>query len=139
MSGYIGEAETIRGWFLAEWDSGVPIHVYENTKFTDKPDDAIWARLRVLSRDAYPAAIGGPTIRYRHDGDIILEIFAPESTGDGAARSLADDACAIMRGREDGGIVVWTARAIPLGVRDGWYRINVVGSFSRDEDFALQS
>ena len=139
MSGYLGEAETIRKWFRSEWDSGVPIHLIEGGNFPDKPDDGPWARLAIRSRDGYPAAIGGPTIRYRHDGDIILEIFTPEGGGDGPARALVDSGCEIVRGRDEDSIVVWNVRAIPLGVRDGWYRINVIASFSRDEDFALQS
>lgn len=140
MSGYEGEAETIRAWFRSEWDSGVPIQIFENVAFKDKPDDEHWARLRVRSFEGAPATIGGPDVKYRHDGDIILEIFSPEGVGDGRARELADEALEIIRGREEGGITVWRAWAVPIGNRgDGWYRINALGSYSRDEDFTLQS
>ena len=137
-SGYLDEAETIRDWFVAEWDSTVAIHIYENQKFT-KPTAAHWARLTIRSQEGRPASIGGPSVRYRHDGNIILEVFAPEGTGDGRARELVDEGLAIIRGREEGGIIVWTARAIPIGVRDGWYKINGLGLYQRDEDFNVQS
>lgn len=139
MSGYLGEAETIRDWFVAEWDAdAVPIQIYENVKF-DQPDDEPWARLTIRSRDAAPASIGGPAVRYRHPGAIILEIFNPVGHGDGRARELADEGLAIIRGRQEGGLTVWTAGAIPIGERDGWYKIDVLGTYSRDEDFAVQS
>lgn len=137
MSGYQGEEATIRGWFKAEWPSGTPIQLIENSKFSDKPDNAPWARMTVRSTGARVASIGGPVQRHRHDGDIILEVWVPEGIGTGKAKELADLGCGIIRGKEEGGITVWSARAIPLGVRDGWYRINVIGSFSRDEDFTI--
>lgn len=136
---YQNEAGTIRAWFEDGWESGVPIHLIENSKFSDKPDDAPWARLLIRSQEAFPVSIGGPTIRYRHPGSIIVEIRVPEGIGDGRGRELADLACSIVRGKEEDGITVWSARAIPLGVRDGWYRINVLGTFSRDEDFTVQA
>lgn len=140
MSGYLDEAETIRGWFLSEWDSGVPIHIYENQKFADKPDDEAWARLAIRSRsEGVPAAVGGPQVKYRHPGSIILEIFTPGGVGDGRARELADEGAAIIRARQEDGIIVWTTGAVVLGVRDGWYRINVIGTYTRDEDFTVQS
>ena len=89
-SGYLDEAETIRDWFVAEWDSTVAIDIYENQKFT-KPTDAHWARLTIRSQEGRPASIGGPNIRYRHDGNILLEVFAPEGVGDGRARELIDE------------------------------------------------
>jgi len=138
MSGYVGEAATIRGWFDSEWDATVPIHMVDGSAFKDKPDNGPWARMAIQSRGAEVASIGGPAVSFRHTGDVVVEIFVPEGVGDGRGRALADLACDILRGKQDGGIVVWNARAIPLGVHDGWYRINVIGPYQRDEDFEIQ-
>ena len=137
MSGYVDEAATIRAWFAADWESGVPIHLIENSEFKDKPDNAPYAKLFIRPRDAFTAGVGGPQVRYRHPGDIILEIRVPEGVGDGRARELADAGCDIIRGREEGMLRVWSARAIALGVRDGWCRFNVLGSYSWDGDFTV--
>jgi len=136
-SGYQGEAAVIREWFEAGWESGVPLQLVENAPFPDKPTNAPWARLAVRSTDARVASVGGPSVRFRHAGDIILEVFVPEGVGDGRARELADLGCDIVRAREESGIRVWAPRAIPLGVRDGWYRINVVAPYERDETFTI--
>lgn len=137
MSGYEGEAATVRGWFLAEWDSGIPIHLIENSPFPDKPDNAPWARLSIRNNPAGPATVGGPSRRYRHGGSIILEVFVPADIGDGLARELADAGATIIREKQEDGITVWSVQAIPIGVEDGWYRINVLGTFSRDEVFTV--
>lgn len=131
---YVSEGAAIRAWFTAEWESGVPIHLLENSEFTDKPENAPWARLAIRPNDVNAVAVGGPVTRYRYDGDIILEIFTPSGTGDGRAKELADLGDTILRGRAEDGIQVWAARAITLGVRDGWYRINVIARYQRDED-----
>ena len=140
MSGYVGEKATIRGWFRDGWESGVPIHLIEGSAFKDKPTNAPWARLAIRPREARVASVGGPTaVNFRHDGDIILEIFTPDGLGDGRATELADLGCSIIRGKQDGGIVCWSARAIPLGTRDGWVRVNVIGPYQRDEQFSVSS
>jgi|GEM_PF-1628197 len=131
--GYVGEAATIRGWFEGEWPSGTPIQLIEGSPFTERPDDAAWARLRIRNTDGGPATVGGPLRRYRYWGDIIVEIKAPAHVGDGALRELADQALDIIRDREDGGITVWRVRALPLSPEDGWNRMNVLGSFTRDQ------
>ena len=138
-TGYVGEAATIRAWFEDEWESGVPIKLLENAAKFAKPDNAPWARLSIHSNDAHVASVGGPNVRFRHLGDIVLEVFAPEGIGDGRARELADLGCSIIRGRSENGVQVWAPKAIPAGTKDGWYQINVVAPFSRDEDFTIHS
>ena len=123
--GYVGEAATIRAWFESEWPSGTPIQLIENDSF-DRPDDSAWARLLIRSRDGSPATVGGPLRRYRYPGDVIVEIKVPEYTGDYVLRDLAD-----------GGITVWSVRAIPLDPKDGWARMHVLGSYSRDQTHTI--
>ena len=137
--GYVGEAATFRAWFSDGWEEGVPLALVENSAKFAKPTNAPWARLAIRPVDSEVASIGGPQVRYRQTGNLILEIFAPEGTGDGRARELADLACSIVRGREEARLRVWSARAIPLGVRDGWYRINVIAPYSWDEDYTPHS
>lgn len=130
--GYAGEAATIRSWFEAGWPSGTPIQPIENSQFT-RPDDSAYARLLIRSRDGEPVTVGGPLRRYRYPGDIIVEIKVPAYTGDDVLRSLADTAMDILRDKQDGNITVWRVRAIPLEPEDGWCRMNVLASYTRDQ------
>lgn len=139
VDGYVGEDAAIRTWFQAEWEAGVPIHLIEGSAFREKPTNAPWARLLIRPRASAVVSVGAPIIRHRHVGSVIVEIFTPDGNGDGRAKELGDLACDILRGRQENGVVVWNARAIPLGVQDGWVRVNVIAPYQRDQDFTVQN
>lgn len=132
---YVSEAALIRNRFESQWSSPIPAFILENKKVS-KPTDAPWVRMTIQNGDANVACVGGSTIRYRHDGSVIVEIWTPLGEGDGEARELGDLAASIFRGWESGGLRFWAPRVVPLGERNGWYRVNMIAPFQRDTDFS---
>lgn len=133
--GYEAEASLIRARFEEQWDPRVPVN-YPNMPDNKPAARTAWLRLSILPTDARVASIGGPAVRYRHDGDIIAEIHAPENQGSGPALALADDVCAAFRAWRSGELIAWAPRVVVVGNRDGWYVVNVIAPYQRDETFS---
>ena len=147
--GYAPEAQQIRDRFTAEWTDGgsprTPVD-YENEHFDAQVDAADpttgrplpWVRLTVFGSDASRASLGGSVARYRHDGETVIEVFAPRGGGDAEARQLADHAAGIFRSWQSGELTFWTPRVVRLGREGQWYRLNVIAPFKRDSVFSHQ-
>lgn len=81
----------------------------------------------------YIAAFGSlGNNRYLQSGEVILRIFVPAQTGETLARSLADDASAILIGYRDGDL--WVTDSAPASgeasEEDGnFYQMDVIASF----------
>jgi hypothetical protein len=132
--GWASEYATIRAQFMDNW--GGETIVAEENAAGEPTDQVAWIRFQVLGTDGRVAGIGGPQTRYRHDGDVVIEIFAPLNHGVGRSRELADKASSILRGLQVGGITFWAPRLIKVGPRGAWYRMNLICPFQRDEVFA---
>lgn len=138
--GYEFEAQRILSRFAAEWtDNGdelTPI-AWPNTPF-DPPQSGAWVRITIQPSTSRVASIAGPYTRFRHDGDVVVEIFAPHGDGTETALMLADRAAAIFRGFEHHNLTFFAPRMVHVGNRDGWYRVNVICPYQRDTAFAHQ-
>lgn len=131
---WLEEYATIRAAFIDEW--GSETIVVEDNAAAKPTDQVAWIRFQVLGTDARVAGIGGPQTRYRHDGDVVIEIFGPLNKGPGRVLELADKASALLRGLQVGGITFWAPRLIRVAPDRAWYRRNLICPFQRDEVFA---
>lgn len=132
--GWLEEYATIRSAFIDQW--GSTTKVVEDNAAMKPTDQRPWIRFQVLGTDARVATIGGPQTRYRHDGDVVIEIFAPLNTGPGRVLTLADQASSYLRGLRVEGITFWAPRLIRTGPNSAWHRRNLICPFQRDEVFA---
>ena len=132
--GYFEEYTVIKSAFLDQW--GDETIVVEDNASRRPVDQAPWLRFQVLGSDARVASIGGPQTIYRHDGDVVIEVFTPLNSGPGTALRLADAAAGLLRGLQVNGITFWAPRVVRVGSDPAWYRRNVICPFQRDEVFA---
>lgn len=142
MTGYLGEMEAIEDRFKSEWGDLTPIE-FKNAPITKPGDEnggdlGPWVRFRIHPSSAVVASVGGPNVRFRHAGDVIVEIFTPLHSGPKSIRELVDAAASIFRGWRQDGITFWAPRAVEVDAAKGWDRMNVIAPYQRDESFALQ-
>ena len=136
---YDTEADAIRARFNTSWGATTPI-AWPNVNFTP-PAGEPWVRLTIRSDEAFSASLPAPTIRHRHTGMVVVQVFTPDNEGDAEARTLADQVCAIFRDVTAGGITYrgvdgsspYVTEVGPDG--SGWYQLNVWVPYYRDSLF----
>lgn len=132
--------------FETLWVSGgkarTPI-AWENKQFTP-PNKAAYVRLTVRNSEGLRLTFGDldGVADYRYPGIVFVQVFVPEDTGDKDARKLADAAAAIFRSKTlnmmdgvtlKGVIRMRTPRVDVIGARDGYFQMNVMIPYVRDE------
>lgn len=138
--------KNIRAHFVSLWGSTTLVQ-YENTpgfysgntlarSASDPPGDTYWARLQIINNFGEQASLGGPTVRYRQTGLVIVSLFAPENKATTVIDGYADTAIAIFRKPYcllDTGERFRNASIQEIGVSDGWYQVQVRAEFTFDE------
>lgn len=135
---YETQHNALRSRFEAEWGTETQVE-WPNGPALDPPDTEAWVRFVVQDLDASQVSMGDPGNNvHRHEGAVVIMIFAPAGAGDQRALELADRAAAVFRG--------WQAPLTGLrflrppfvrrvGREQKWYHINVFCPFTRDEHF----
>ena len=131
--GYEDERAAIEAKFTTGWAGATPI-AYENVKYTPVAGTAF------VSLDIVPAGSNqitlGDSPLYRHGGAISIGIYTPKWQGTKIAKDYADAAAAIFRNANAfSGILCRAPYMDVVGEKDGWYKINVIVPFQRDEIF----
>lgn len=126
------EANAIRSRFSTEWGATTSI-AWPNVAFTPTTGTA-WVRLSILPSGADQAEIGVAGSRtFRHDGTVLIEVFVPENSGDGQARTYAEQAAAIFRGVTAGGVRYGAPHTVTNGNDGaGWFVVSVWCPYMRD-------
>lgn len=136
IDGYDDEAAAILGRLNTQWASTTPI-AWPNRPFT--PPAGAWIRPTLRAADAARKEIGVAGSRtFRHYGLLLIQVFAPEGTGDGVARGHAETLCGIFRAVSAGGITYEGPTGEAPTARDdgvdgnGWYMWTVTVPYTRD-------
>ena len=138
---YATEASTIRARFYSQWktaqsfsDAQMLTRVAWPNKSFDPPDGLSWVRLEVLPGGAQQTTMGSATTAtFEYDGTISVQVFVPMNTGDGTARTLAEQVCAIFRSVEASGIIYDDPYVTTAGeTGNGWYQLNVWAPYRRE-------
>lgn len=124
--------------FNASWVVGAaprtPVHWPNQEPFLP-PATGAWARFSMTFGEGRRVALGGRMDRWV--GQVVVQIFAPIGTGDGAAWQLSDAVFDIFGADRslftgDGRLRFWTPTARPVPGNSGWFQINVICPFQRD-------
>lgn len=128
---YATEATAIRTRFYAQWGSTTSV-AKPNVDFTP-PDEESWVRLEIEPSGADQTTMGdAASATYWYDGTVTVQVFTPKNTGDNAARTLAEQVCAIFRNVEADGIIYDTPYTTTAGMTDnGYYQLNVWAPYRR--------
>lgn len=131
---YADEGTAILQRFYTEWAGTTGIAV-PNKEFEPTADEP-WVRVSILGADAALVSSGNTgDRRYRHTGLVSVQVFVPKNTGDGVARTLAEQACAVFRGVTADDVVYGAPYVTPGGTDGNWYQLNVWAPFRRDSLF----
>ena len=115
--------------------TGQPVK-YENIPF-NQPDGSPWIQMTILPGSGLNASIGTTRSVQRHVGIIQFDVYVPEMTGTGTARTIADSIATIWRNKQfeagdSGTITTYVPSYQSLGVNEGWYHGVVTVSYQRD-------
>lgn len=130
---YFAEIELgITDYFVSNW-STTPIDV-ANGDFRF-PQAGSWVRITVNPAgnfsvyDGYTTAAG---VEIRETGTITVQIFSPVKQGSGDSVRLADQLFDLFVNKRIGNIKSRVPSVQRIGVREGWYQVNVVIPYSYD-------
>lgn len=144
LAGYADEREAIEETFFTAWtalSNPAKIEV-DNFRFeASQVQDENWGRLTIIDDEAEQVGLG--TKPYvRSQGQIVLQLFAPEKTGTESIRVLADQFLDIWKdafGRpsefskgDSGRIRTQLGWVVRDGIIEGWYQLRAIVPFTRD-------
>lgn len=127
---YETQRAAIEGRFQTYWTS--TNIKWNNVPFIIPADGSSWVYLHVVNGYGYNDAFGG--LRQRHEGLIVVEIYAKEGTGTKSAYTLGDAALAIFSNQVFNGVHCYASYINDLGADSewkGWYRIDCITPFYR--------
>ena len=126
------ESRLATGWGtttpIRYWSSGVPF---------DVPATAYIA-LQIEEFDAQQITLGGGTQTHRYFGIITIQVLVPERQGAKAAAGYCDTLDDLFRRAQfsqgnSGLITCRTPQMRVIGVRDGWFQMNLSIEYQRDK------
>lgn len=129
------ERAAIESRFASAWASTTKVR-YENVEFAEPKDRTAWVSFNIITGDGRQITLGDNAV-HRLPGVIVIQVFTVKDGGTAQARTLADQAAAVFRQAEfssgnSGRILCRTPSILSVGVRDGWYQLNVKIPFIRD-------
>lgn len=134
MSGFDAERQAIETRLEANFVA-IPIK-YENVPFpeTEDPYCAIFVRRGAGNQ----ISLGNSPQLQRWTGIIVVQVFVPADTGTQAAAAYADQIAAVFNRQEfsvsgSGLIRCRVPQTDTVGVRNGWFQMNVTVPYRRDK------
>lgn len=123
--------DTARAYFNTQWNDLTPV-AWPDVSY--KPTKATWVSFTMRHGEGFQASVGAPSSnRFRREGIITIQVFAPENTGANDAADKADAAANIFIGVTNGGISYYGTTINEIGNDDaGFYQINVITKFRYD-------
>ena len=118
---------------LGAWADRTPLSL-DNAPF-DRPLDSAWVRFTIIGGTEDPTELGREA--YEMQGLFEFQIFTPPGSGSGEAEDLADQAAAVFRGADFGGIYCAGAIRSRVGTdaESGMHQLNVSIPFSYDVNY----
>ena len=89
-----------------------------------------FVRLQVEWVDTAQVSIGNMV---RGEGYAMFSVFTPSNQGSQPALNFADQLAAIFTKWTDGGLTLFLARTVRVGMHDEWYQVNVLIPFKYDK------
>lgn len=128
--------DQVIGVFSTAWATLSPVPpVHYPDRVPDEPfppKSGTWARVTMQDTEGDRVSLGR-TARYRTDGVLIIQLFAPGGTGRQTTRALAELVLAAFRGkRTAGGVWFHRERAQDVGADGHWWQTNVVIEYQYD-------
>ena len=129
--------------FTTAWNAQtppIPLLFYTD-KHQDPPNDAPYARIKVIHNIFEQATLGGkvtqgaPGTRFRRFGIVTVQVFSVSGGGQVASDVFVDVALAAFEGQNTGSdkIEFRNARVNEIGQDGPWFQVNVIAEFTYDK------
>ena len=129
--------------FTTAWNAQtppVPLLLYTD-KHKDPPDDASYARIKVIHNIFDQVTVGGKKAsggsgqRFRRFGIVTVQVFTISGGGQVASDAFVDVALAAFEGQNTGSdrIEFRNARVNEIGQDGPWFQVNVIAEFDYDK------
>lgn len=134
---FSNERSVLEKYFEDNWTLFTPIVPYrfDNIPFSQQTNTE-WVSFSILRGETFPASV--TVNKVRNIGIVSVQIFAPQHKGSDSALKLADNVKSIFNFKaiqmSGGYATFFTTRVDMIGVRDGWYQVNTLSEFKRDEE-----
>lgn len=137
---YLQEHIALTDWFKTQWSSLTPVQ-WENTDLRPprnaqgEPDP--YVVFTIQNGPSEQIEFGKPTNNYRHNGMVIVQVLVPEDKGTDVVLGLADAVAGIYRSKQftAPNIVLKSPQVGRVGRNSGYYQLNVVIQYHRDDTF----
>jgi len=116
-------------YFAANY-SGTPVE-YENAPLSDFSNLTEWVRFITTSASASQMSFG--LVAYRYTGVIAAQIFIKPDIGSRRAYEISDLISNVFKSKVIGSYVFKVPEAIVVGESEGWYQVNLIIPFWRQE------
>ena len=124
------EIRTLESKFDQQW-SETPVK-YPNISL-DVSSLSEWVSMIILNDEGRIAQIGSSSNLYRYYGFIVNQVFVRPNTGSRRAFDLADLIATLWRINTISNITILQPVLDTIGVRDGWFQINISHEYRRNE------
>lgn len=129
-------AQVLQNYVTAQ-NPAIPVD-WPNKEF-EKPQGQTWIRFTVKDQKGTQIEMGSVNNTHRVQGSLILQVFVPADSGDGAALTLCDTLGELYRQQvlnfpdNSGHVRMRDPVAIPVGRDGAFWQTNVVIPFHRDD------
>lgn len=128
------ERESLEEFFVNNYTLPAGVERYfENVP--DVRDASPHIVMSVRSGDQNEGSFGTENVLFRNEGFVVFEVYGSLNEGTGEALGIVDGIAAIWRKQRIGGIMIKGLTVNRIGERNGWYQINLLVNFQRDEFF----
>lgn len=130
MTAFVAETE-IQNHFVTGWDDETPV-AQDNVSFEPQ---SVTEYVRFVDDNAGARQVSlGDNPRFRYRGLVTVQAFLKPNTGTSRAMELFDLVTEIFRAQKVGSVQFEVPRMNTVGDRDGWYQVNFLCPYYRDEE-----
>lgn len=104
--------------------------LHDNEEYSGSADE--WLRVCVQNAKGKRITLGNNPV-YRYYGVCFVQIFVKPGTGSGRALEIADSITPIIRDKLIHGVQFFVPNVIRIGEYNGWYQVNVLTDFYRED------
>lgn len=128
--GFFSSTSAIEQYFSTTW-TYTPV-AWENVQF-DATNLDEWVRFVDQNASGNRAALGNNPL-YRYRGIVTVQIFVKPNVGQKRVSDLIDNLTTLFRDQVISGVNFGVPHPTKIGIRDGWYQVNVLCPYYRDEE-----
>lgn len=123
------ERQEIETLFIAHMNAASSTTEIFPANVSGKPTNgANWVRIKIIPGNRRKNEVGSAGAWFSN-GIVLIQVFTPEGIGGGMADTIADHVEDAFRGKRTNHCKFVEISQNDIGVRDGWYQINVTVTY----------